>query len=489
MKRTLLPFVAGFCLLQAAFSLEIVSRSQGGAEANGKSDDGVKISRNGRYVLFYSEATNLVPNDTNGRGDLFVADRVSGSVVRVSVSSGGAEHAGSIFGFDISGDGRFVAFVCSDDSLVASDSNGQRDVLLRDLGAGTTELISVHSNGTQGNSSSDNPSLSYDGQYVAFESFSSNLIASDSNSASDIFVRDRVSSTTARVSLSNSGLPANGASTQPSISDDGTRISFTSTANNIVPNDTNGSRDVFVRDRIAGTTVAASVDSMGNLDTVGGAIGSLASVLSGNGNVVAFLSEIESLAPGDSNGQMDVIVRDLSAGTTELASVSTNGDQNTSEFVNLSSISDDGRFVGFDTSTSLDASDTYFSTDVFIRDRTASTTTVFSLTSEGAASNNPSETIAISGDGTVAAFLSGASNLVTPDFNGVADVFARLTAFGEQKEAAQAAARAAKRASLSRKIKKLQKKAKTLKRKGRRTAAKRFLKKVKKLKVQLRGLR
>lgn len=458
----------------AGYSLDILSRPEGGGEANNRSDTALKISRDGRYLAFYSVATNLVPNDTNGRGDIFVADRSTGNVELVSVSTSEVQHTGSVGSFDISGNGRYVAFSCSDDALVANDSNGESDILIRDLQEGTTELVSVRTNGAQGNGASVAPSVSYDGRYVAFVSYATNLVNSDGNGVHDVFVRDRLSGITTIESVNTTGQEANDYSQNPSISDDGSKLAFESPATDIIANDTNGQFDVFVRDRIAGMTEAASVNSSEVL-SAGGAV---FPVLSGDGTCVAFFGVADDLDDTDMNGIFDIFVRDMEAGTTEIVSVGNNGEVNGTTTIMGTTISDDGRFAGFQTTSALDSDDMNSDQDVFIRDRKEKTTTRFSVADDGSDANDLAELLAISGDGKVAGFISEASNLAPPDFNGYKDVFAGVTPFGIRE--------AAQRVALSKRIGKFKKKAKILKKKGKKTAAKRLLKKAKKLTQQLR---
>lgn len=473
MKR-FFPFLIVTSLLGSlkGGDLEVVSRPPGGGEANNRSENSVRVSRDGRIVVFYSTATNLVAGDTNGRGDLFVADRVAGTVTLVTVSSDEIQHGNSVGRFDLSGNGRFVAFECGDDSLVSGDTNGEFDILVRDLQEGTTERVSIRTDGMQANDYSLYPSISYDGRYVAFQSNATNLVNSDGNAATDVFVRDRLSGITTIESVSSGALEGNDRSYEPSLSDDGGTIAFSSDATDLVAGDTNGNTDVFVRNRLSGTIVKASVDSGGTPSTGG----SLMPELSGNGKVVAFLAVADDLVASDTNGVFDVIVRDLDAGVTELASVGTSGEMNATPTVVLSSISHDGRFVGFQTSTALDAEDFGAVQDVFIRDRRRGTTTRFSVANDGSAGNGISEGLSLSGDGRTGAFLSLASNLAPPDFNGFRDVFAGHTPYH---------AEVAAREALLRKITALKKKAKLLKKKGKSATASRLLRKAKLLTRQL----
>src|SRR2546430_2734284 len=165
-----------------------VSVDSHGAQGIGESD-GDSISADGRFVTFDSTASNLVGGDTNGVGDVFVRDRKTGKTKRVSVNSHRAQANGESFAASISADGRFVAFLSSGSNLVGGDANGAGDGFVRDRKAGKTRRVSVDSHGAQGNAASFPPSISADGRFVAFTSLANNLVAGDTNSASDIFAR------------------------------------------------------------------------------------------------------------------------------------------------------------------------------------------------------------------------------------------------------------------------------------------------------------
>jgi Tol biopolymer transport system component len=300
-------------------STELVSANTSGTTDN-SSGGSPAISRDGRYVAFVSGASNLVANDNNGQPDVFVRDRVLGVTERVSVDSSGTEANGySHTMATISGDGSFVAFESDATNLVAGDTNGTRDIFLRTRQAGTTERVSVNSQGTQSDGASRWAALSANGRYVLFDSSATNLVASDTNAQYDVFVRDRALGTTELVSLSNEGLQGNEESCCPSgISDNGQLISFLSLASNLVPNDNNfdctdlgatiNCMDVFVRDRLAGSTILASVSSGG----VQANAHSVFTAMSADGHIVAFSSDASNLVPGDTNGTLDVFARELS---------------------------------------------------------------------------------------------------------------------------------------------------------------------------------
>jgi Tol biopolymer transport system component len=245
------------------------------------------------------------------------------TTARISVATSGAEGNSGSFSSSISSSGRYMAFDSTASNLVAGDTNGESDVFLRDKVPGTTVRVSVATDGTQGNSYSYAPALSASGQFVAFDSNASNLVAGDTNGVSDVFLRDTVAGTTIRVSVATEGTQSSSDSYCSSISADGRYVTFFSDASNLVTGDMNGVRDVFVRDTVAGTTKRVSVAS----DGTEGNGSSNYSTISADGRYVAFDSNASNLVAGDSNGCADIFVRDLVAGTTKRVSVSTGGGQ------------------------------------------------------------------------------------------------------------------------------------------------------------------
>lgn len=344
-------------------------------------------------------------------------------MARVSVSSAGLEgntSSGNTGGqpSSVSSDGRYVAFDSAASNLVLGDTNLAIDVFVRNLVAGTTTRVSVDSTGAQANGHSTAPSTSADGRYVAFESSASNLVPSDTNGVTDMFLRDLAAGTTSRVSVDSTGGQANGNSRSPSTSPDGRYVAFDSAASNLVLGDTNLATDVFVRDRVAGTTTRVSVDSQG----VQGLGGSFRPSISSGGGFIAFDSQASNLVLGDTSG-FDVFVRDLGAGTTTRVSMNETGGQANGNSVGPS-ISRDGRYVAFGSAASnLVVGDTNLATDVFVRDRVAGTTSRVSVDATGGQANGGSWHPSISADGRYVTFPSTASNLVPGDTNGAPDVF------------------------------------------------------------------
>ena len=395
-----------------------VSVGSGGTEADGNSGS-LSISSDGRYVAFQSNASNLVAGDSNGIHDIFVHDRNNGVTTRVSVGSGGTEADDNSINPSISADGHYVAFQSFAVNLVAGDSNGTYDIFVHDRNNGVTTRVSVGSGGTEADGASDEPSISVDGRYVAFRSFASNLVAGDSNIATDIFVHDRNTGVTTRISVDSGGTEADGGSDNPSISVDGRYVAFRSFASNLVPGDSNWRDDVFVHDRNNGVTTRVSVGS-GGTEANGS---STNPSISADGRYVAFNSNASNLVAGDSNGIHDIFVHDRVSGSTTRVSVDSSGVQADagSEYP---SISADGRYVAFYSNASnLVPGDTNGTHDIFVHDRDTGVTTRVSVDSGGAEANGASSYSSISADGSYVAFRSLASNLVSGDSNGVTDIF------------------------------------------------------------------
>ncbi|HEY6094691.1 MAG TPA: cadherin-like domain-containing protein [Gallionellaceae bacterium] len=277
-----------------------VSIATGGAQANGGSF-APAISADGRYVTFFSLASNLVPTDLNGaNGDIFVHDRESGETNLVSIGLGGTQIGGGAFdsGPSISYDGRYVAFM----------SNGQ--IFVRDRQTNQTTMASVSSTGTPANGSCNLPAISGNGQVVAYTSVATNLVTGDTNGVRDIFVHDLQTGVTIRVDVATDGTEANGEVpdlNRPAVSEDGRFIAFLSAATNLVAGDTNGVPDVFVHDRQTNQTIR--INAAGNGDQANGPSGDSVMVsMTANGEYVVLSSQATNLVLGDTNGWMDVFV-------------------------------------------------------------------------------------------------------------------------------------------------------------------------------------
>jgi hypothetical protein len=291
---------------------ERVSISSSGEQADGAACGGMALSADGRYVVFCSTAANLVSGDTNASPDAFVHDRVTGTTERVSVNSAGGEarYGASSSGIRLSGDGRYVALTADYLDLGTGQFFGPGEAFVRDRLAGITELISVTVAGTIGDLRGGGAvSMSEDGRYIAFDSETTNLVMDDTNGYSDIFVRDRVTATTERLSVTSTGKQGDGHSSFPSISADGRYVVFRTQANNLVDGDTNGVEDVVLHDRVTGVAERLSVSSAGEQANGLSQPGLMANAISADGRVVVFDSLATNLVPGDTNDASDVFAR------------------------------------------------------------------------------------------------------------------------------------------------------------------------------------
>ena len=358
---------------RATGTTELVSVSSEGLQGNDRSggtNSTVAISADGRYVVFVSLASNLVPGDTNGLGDVFVRDRQAGTTERVSVGTDGAEANDTSF-FDntvsISADGRYVAFNSRASNLVGADTNKRADVFVRDRLTGTTRRVPISNSGAQGHHASNSAAISANGQFVAFGSRSSNLVRRDTNRVSDIFVRDLRRRTTHRISLTSSERQGRSEATSPAISADGRYVVF-ETVDNLVRLDDNELGDVYLRDRTRRSTHWISTRE--GVTSFGGPFRPLSAsnaAVSANGRHVAFTWGLDRDDKSNNGSRSSVFRRDRATRTTWLVSVTTRGVAN-SGFAGGVAISADGQHVLFySTEAQFVRGDTNWASDVFAR--------------------------------------------------------------------------------------------------------------------------
>jgi Tol biopolymer transport system component len=422
------------------------------------------ISADGRFVAFVSSGTNLVANDTNMHSDVFVRDLQSGTTDRVSIATDGTQGNGDSLVPAISADGRYVAFASAATNLVAGDTNGVYDVFVRDRQLGTTERVSLSPSGSQLTLDSgygtgfgfDEPlgvSISADGRFVAFGSQTLEVYVRDRQNATtddvtemsfgspyhpsisadgryvafhaagathfQVYVKDRQTSTFELISVATNNLDGNGDSSFPSISADGRYVTFVSTATDLVAGDTNGFWDIFLRDRLNGTTELVSVSTNGTQGNAGVLLGYTAPdrPISGDGRYVVFATEATNL---DASGVAGAFLRDRQSGTTVRLVFEANGAPGTGYDL---SISADARFVAF---TSIDSHlvgvDVNGFPDVFALDRQTNSLQFASVGIPNQA-NSFSDQPAISADGRCVVFRSNASHLVPQDTNTWYDLF------------------------------------------------------------------
>lgn len=386
-----------------------VSVDSAGVPANAGATNGV-LSADGRYVVFQSSATNLVTGASGAQ--VYRHDRMTGATVLASVATTG--NAGNNVSRDpsVSADGRYVAFASFASDLVAGDTNGMSDVFVRDMQLGATKLVSSAglpadaSSGLSGLSGARE--ISDDGRYVAFTSFATNLVAGANNGVQQIYVKDMTAGAVVRASVNAlTGEAGDRTSQTPSISGNGQVVAFRSESTNFSPLSTSGiTPEIFARDLVAGTT---TIESAGAAATGRSAT---TPVLSFDGRYLAFEST-GVLDPRDlDNGTLDIYLRDRVAGTTVLASLSTTALPGATSA--SPSISGDGRWVAFRSlDDNLVVGDLNGLFDVFIYDRTTETIKLVSLNDADQQANMASFGPSVSFDGHLVLFGSTASNLVT----------------------------------------------------------------------------
>ncbi len=412
---------AGAPAARQACSPQVVTRL-GGTTPSANSR-GPSISGDGRFVAFHSSAADL---DGDIDSDVFIYDRTLCTLELISRSFTGGNGNNQSELPSISGDGRFVAFESSATNLVSTDTNGTTDVFVRDRLLGITILASLDSDEGQPTSSSNEAVISGDGRFVAFVSNATTLVSGDTNGEADLFVRDLINGTTERVSISTAGTQGDSTAccgvSDAVLSDDGSVVAFRSSMNNLVLDDFNDRQDVFVRDRQAGTTLRASVTSAGGeLVTT-----SSSPAMTADGRWVFFKAS-DNFVPGD--GTCDgVFVRDLLLSTTSCPALDPMN-QSSQQTTGDPAVSADGRYVAFTSCIGHHAPgvQVFPGGDVCVHDRLTGATRRASTTQYGAPAGGGGR-IVISGDGLFVAFESGAANLVPGDTNNATDVFA--TAWG-----------------------------------------------------------
>ena len=419
MKKNLLVILSFLLVVSYIPDLQAIERvsvASDGTQAN-HSSYSASNSADGRYTVFASGATNLVEDDTNSVNDIFVRDSQSGVTKRVSVTGNGGQANGWSSSPTISGDGRFIVFYSVATNLVQGDTNDEADIFIHDSLIGETKRI-TGSNGEQANGWSSSPIISADGQYIAFTSWADNLVTSDQNSERDVFVYNRLSGKIELVSKSSSGIHGNNYSGVHSISTDGRFVTFESTSDNLFQGDVSAyyHPDIFIHDRSNGETELISVSRFGGL-AVGPANAQLSvssSRVSTDGRYVTYTSNAINLIDQVLPDRLNLFVRDRRTNRTEFLTIGMR-----------SKSSGDGRFVLFNSdATNLVDNDTNEERDLFVIDRDTGLTERINVSESGVQANdNAFNEFSISENGRFVVFDSAASNLVEKDSNASTDVF------------------------------------------------------------------
>ena len=285
----------------------LASVSSSGRQGNADSDYS-NVSSDGRWVVFASLASNLVKGDTNGYWDLFIRNTITGTTRLITRAPNGTPANGDtsyIGPSSLSSDGRFVTFSSQASNLVHADANGQADVFVYDRENRRIRRASVNTSEVEGDGASGDPTISAGGRFVVFDSSATNLVKGDTNSAYDVFIRDLVKGRTRRVSVSSTEVAGDQSSRYPTVSDDGRFVAFESDATNLVGSDTNNATDIFVRDLANGRTRRVSVNSAKEEAGAGGNN----AFLSASGKYVVFQSTSTNLVANDTNATTDIFLR------------------------------------------------------------------------------------------------------------------------------------------------------------------------------------
>jgi Tol biopolymer transport system component len=389
------------------------------------------ISQDGRWVAFDSAARNLAANDVNYGIDVFVHDRQTGSTTLISIQDDGSAVPGDSHSPSITPDGRFVAFSSLGNFGTLGDWNAHSDIFVHDRdpdgngvfdeGNAVTTIVNLDPNGNPGDGDNEFPSISADDNVISFRSTSTNLVSGDGNGLPDIFVHDRTTGTTIRATITPGGGDSNDVSDEPVLSSDGSAVAYSSLATNLVVNDTNGMRDIFVYDVPTGIVTRVNVRSNG-AQAIGGA--SSAPSLSADGMLVAFDSCASNLVPNDPSAWCDCFLHDRSNGTTSEVSFDSNG--NPGDWNSLTpALSADGTVIAFSGwSDDLVRIDWNYRPDLFVRDLVTGILTPCSSLG-GVTGDEIAFCPAISGDGRTVGYVAYADNLVPFDTNAAPDILVR----------------------------------------------------------------
>ncbi|MHB0999292.1 MAG: TolB family protein [Armatimonadota bacterium] len=403
----LLLFLMMLCPLAFCGTIERISVAFDGGESN-YGGNNARMSADGRFVVFQSEATNLVPDENIIATDIFVRDRFNGTTTRLSVSNTGVESNKGSQGPSISADGRYIAFECGGTNIVPGDTNGHAEIFVYDQ---LTGEISRDSGDIQYNDWTHSPRLSPDGRYLTFDTWASNVIPRDRDDGT--FIHDRLTGEVTRSLWSD-----------PKFSTDN-RYFISSDSDAVIPIDTNGFTDVFVYDRMTPypyvrTLVSVSINGIPGNGSSGG-------VISADGSYAAFYSAASDLVPDDTNNFNDIFVRNLIPPcVTTRVSVSSTGEQ-ANEHSGSVSTNADGKYVAFSSkATNLVPDDTNKVRDIFLHNRITGETERISVTNDGTESNGEnSGPTSISKYGRYVLFTSLANldNISTADAEGDIDIF------------------------------------------------------------------
>ncbi|GAA4673137.1 Ig-like domain-containing protein [Nocardioides nanhaiensis] len=397
----------------------LVSASSTGVPGN-RAADRPQISGNGRFVTFDTASTNIHPGITTWGLRVYRKDLVTGQLTVISADDAGTPTSewSSLSWPDDSGN--LVAFV-SDAALDSGARSVGRNVFVRDVAAGDTELISVGVDGRAVNGASSRPMISRNGRYVAFSSFGSNLTSAGGNGQEQVYLRDRLAGTTTLISKAADGALGNNRSYRGMVSDNGRYVAWASSASNLVAGTQVNGESIFIRDLATGTTRRASIRPS-DAKPMGGS----RPYLSPDGRLVVFNS-YSAIVPSDTNGLSDVYTYDQFANTVARESLSVSGGDGSDEALR-GFVTDDGTHFVFNSfSGNLTEDDHNSYGDVFFRNRETGRNYLISRSTTGGGADGQSFRPVPDADGSVVTFLSAARNMVAGDTSEGYQVYATDT--------------------------------------------------------------
>lgn len=403
--------------------LTLVSSSDTAVKGDRESRE-PQISDDGTTVAFRSKSRNLDPNDIDPVFDIYAKTVATGDIALVSVTKTGAKSNGASEQPTLSADGSMVAFQTKATDLDANDVDTNSDIYVKNLTTGDLTLVSETSGGTKSNGVSDEPDISADGTMVAFRSTATNLDPADTDVVPDVYEKDLVTGDISLVSVNGAGTKGNAHSGRPSLSTDGSIVAFRSQASNLLASDTDSAFDIYVKDMSSGDLRIASADADGS----GGNGSSTTPMLSNDGTLVAFRTSATNLVPADTDSIYDIDVKNLTTGAVILASTTSTGTKSNGSSVNPS-LSADGSAVAFGTfATDLDTRDTDTYQDAYVKFLGSGALILASTSPTGTKGNANTLFPWISGDGARVVFRSDANNLLAADTDHRGDVYLKQVA-------------------------------------------------------------
>jgi Tol biopolymer transport system component len=407
----------------AVGDITVVSTSDTGTKGNRESRE-PQISDDGTVVAFRSKARNLDPADTDGIFDIYAKNLITGDIALASITSTGTKSDGTSEQPTLSANGSLVAFQTKASNLAPNDLDTNSDIYVKDLATGALTLVSQTKSGTKSNGVSDEPDISADGTVVSFRSTATNLDPADPDLVPDVYEKNLITGDISLVSANGTGVKGNAHSGRPSLSSDGSLVAFRSRSTDLLAADTDSAFDIYLKNMSTGALRLVSADANG----VDGDGASTTPMISSDGTLVAFRSSASNLVSADTDAIYDIYAKNMANGAVALVSTTAAGTKSNGSCVNPS-LSADGTAVAFGTfATNFDPRDTDTYQDAYVKDLSSGTLVLASVSAAGTKGNANTLFPWISGNGSRVVFRSDASNLVAADTDHTGDVYVKQVA-------------------------------------------------------------